>query len=169
MPRSLACSHSLRSQTSTVLRTAIYMDATWLYYGMVLGRQSCPVQAKIGVDWNKVKRVDYLKLTQVIRNQLQLELNSLGMNDKLLRIDNIFAYIENTAYQPTRFENYRSQMIKDLQDICTEVYVRDSKDISKYLEVQLLTDMMYHGSCDQFDVLNSFFRTSHFIRCRSSV
>ena len=84
MPRSLACSHSLRSQTSTVLRTAIYMDATWLYYGMVLGRQSCPVQAKIGVDWNKVKRVDYLKLTQVIRDQLHFKRILLQSSDRKL-------------------------------------------------------------------------------------
>lgn len=124
-----------------------------MYYGLIRGREDCPVEHKLGNNWNKELRIDFVKMIEVIRRQLQLELDKRGMNPSKIQIVKVTAFIENTASQSPIIDNYRAQLIRDLQESYFEVHVSGLTDRTKYQEVQLLADMMHHGYIGDYDVI----------------
>ena len=124
-----------------------------MYYGLIRGREDCPVQYKLGHNWNQAQRIDFIKMMEVIRQQLQLDLDHRGLNQTSIQIVKVIAYIENTASQSTIVDNHRAQLIRDLQESYFEVQISGFTDRTKYLEVQLLADMMHNGYTDAYDVI----------------
>lgn len=68
------------------LKAHIYIDGTWLYYSLVVGRGSAsgrgdPMVARFGENWQSLNTINYDKLPQIISSAIKKQLaNKLGQN-----------------------------------------------------------------------------------------
>ncbi len=68
------------------LKAHIYIDGTWLYYSLVVGRGSAsnrgdPMVSKFGENWQSLNAINYDKLPQIISQNIKQQLaTKLGQN-----------------------------------------------------------------------------------------
>ena len=68
------------------LKAHIYIDGTWLYYSLVVGRGSAsgrgdPMVARLGENWQSLNTINYDKLPQIISSSIKNQLaTKLGQN-----------------------------------------------------------------------------------------
>ena len=62
------------------LKVQLFVDGTWLYYSLVLGRNGsrvCPMTMKLGENWQRSHSIDWPRLPQIVGQAVQKQLNHM--------------------------------------------------------------------------------------------
>ena len=116
----------LAGPTTPPLRVHLFVDGTWLYYTLVVGRNaggrtSCPMTAKYGPRWQKTHEFRWSRLPQVVASQLQIQLNRQHTSPRAIEV--VRTSIYTSALANTPIQGMRASMIEDWYRSNFEVHV----------------------------------------------
>jgi uncharacterized LabA/DUF88 family protein len=134
------------------LKLMVFIDGTWLYYTMVEGRESCPIQRRYGRDWKKSHRIDYRALTQLLASNIREQLYTQSGSDRV--IDLVRTSVFTSTRDDTETDSLRLKMIQDFYSSNFEVhrFVTDGPQ-EKCVDISLAVEMLYMATVeDGYDV-----------------
>jgi hypothetical protein len=135
------------------MKVMVFIDGTWLFYSLILGRNgTCPVQNKLGLDWLKTHRVDYLKMQQLIGSNVQSQVFTQNNIDRM--VDVVRSVVFTSTRLDTPIDGPRANMITDLYSSNFEVHkFTTSGQQEKCVDISLAVEMLYLATVpDVYDV-----------------
>ena len=88
------------------------MDGTWLYYSLIEGRGStCPIKQKYGNSWERSYNIDWMRLPQIIQNNLYIQLNNQNNMKNIVKI--VRTSVFTSMRQDTPLHSQRSIMVSN--------------------------------------------------------
>ena len=147
------------------LKVQIFVDGTWLYYTMVLGRKRthgeggyCPMTAKFGPRWQSTHSFAWSKLPQVVASQLTRQLQTQHSTPRAVEVVRTSVYTSVLADTP--IQGSRAAMIEDWYRSNFEVHMLTTPEAQgnatrtqeKCVDIMVACDLLYGACTDSFDV-----------------
>ena len=163
---SSSCSSSSSSSSSSSLlkqnfrnipvKAMIFIDATWLYYSMLVGRgeDSCPIVRKYGQNWQKSYKVNWKELPRaIVENIEQQVLKYQSTNyDRSVEISRTAAF--TSMRLDTAVGSPRDTMVKEFYQAHYDVHkFVTAHHQEKCVDISLAVEMLYMSTVpDAFDI-----------------
>ena len=100
------------------LKVQLFVDGTWLYYSLVLGRNGsrmCPMTMKLGENWQRSHSIDWPRLPQIVGEAVQKQLNHMYVYMCVLCILCVCVFCvyrsSSTCQQDSSLDNYKLKVI----------------------------------------------------------
>jgi uncharacterized LabA/DUF88 family protein len=125
------------------LRAMIFVDGTWLYYSLVMGRDnSCPMRDKLGDRWMLDYKLDWLKIPQLIAKNLMAQLNFIQNLNR--NVDIVKTVVFTSTRADTALESRRARMLSDFHRANFEVHRLVTAGLQeKCVDISLAVEMLY--------------------------
>ena len=149
----LAAATGSAADSTRPLKVMIFMDATWVYYSLIVGRDgSCPVQNRFGTFWYQTHRIDWSKLRQLIARNIHSQILAQSYSDRAVEVVRTAVFTSLRADTPA--DGRRATMINEFHSANYEVHrlVTPGKQ-EKCVDIQLAVEMLYMATVpDAYDV-----------------
>ena len=135
------------------LKVHIFVDGTWLYYTLVVGRnrddRSCPMETKFGPKWRKSHAINWTLLPQIIAAQLDIQLKMQhGQNQRSVEV--VRTSIFTSALENTPLTGRRASAIEDWYRANFDVHLlktperkEGEKTQEKCVDIMIAVEMLY--------------------------
>lgn len=134
------------------LKTMIFVDGTWLFYSLILGRENCPVKTKYGPKWHQTHKVNWLKLPQILTRDLNRQLESQLGYSRL--VETVRTVVFTSTRPDTPEEGIRAKMLAGFQASNFELHrLVTNGPQEKCVDISLAVEMLYMATVpDAYDI-----------------
>ncbi|GMI21563.1 hypothetical protein TeGR_g14838 [Tetraparma gracilis] len=140
----------------TPLKVHLFIDGTWLYYGMY-SRQQSALPERFGQDWAERHRVRWSAIPSVVVKDLKRQMEERAWDDgslggRPLEVTNAHVYTSMKA--ATDPASHRFRMFEDMKEQGFDVYKMVTEGESeKCIDIQLAVEMLHFATVpESYDV-----------------
>ena len=109
------------ADSSRPLKVMVFMDGTWLFYSLILGRYgSCPVQRRWGQSWYRTHRIDWSRLQQLIARNIHSQILAQSYSDRAVEVVRTIVFTSTRTDTP--LDGRRANMINEFNAANFEVH-----------------------------------------------
>ena len=129
------------------LRAHVFIDGTWLYYSLVVGRgensgRGDPMVSAYGKNWQSTNKISYTKFPQIIAKNLRDQLRTKFGQNREVEVTRTSAFTSMREDTPTN--GLRMKMVKSFYDSNYDVHKlvtrnRQEKCVDIMLAVEMLS------------------------------
>ena len=165
-PSTSAAPDSVQSSSSfpsaPPLKVHIFVDGTWLYYSLVVGRQrdrSCALTARFGPNWRTERVFKWNTLPQIVAGEIARQLELTSASKRLVEVVRTSLY--TSCLENTPIYGARAGMIEDWYRSNFEVHLlktppavnNTTRVQEKCVDIMIAVDMLYMATVPEaYDV-----------------
>lgn len=128
------------------LKAHVFIDGTWLYYSLVVGRgadsgRGDPMVSTFGENWQSTKRISYSKFPQIIASNLKEQLRTKFGQNREVEVTRTSAFTSMREDTPTG--GLRMKMVRSFYEANYDVHRLVTKDRQeKCVDIMLAVEML---------------------------
>eukprot|EP01038_Epipyxis_sp_PR26KG_P013319 gene13319-17844_t len=125
------------------LKVMIFVDATWLYYSLVVGRGDCPIVSKVGPNWKRSHRINWSGIPKLVKDNLNKQLQHT-YGSKSRGVEVVRTSVFTSMREDTEARGGRESMMNEFYRNNFDVHRFVTPNLEeKCVDISLAVEMLY--------------------------